>query len=139
MDEENKEPQEEKSTPEVVEQPANEAKEESKGMSVAALVLGIVSLVLICIWYISIPSAILAIIFGIIGRKKGARGMGTAGLVLGIITIVFIVIFYLLVLAGIATMFSLVKNADYNNINTTLETLNNTLGATINSIDVNSL
>ena len=31
--------------------------------------------------------AILAIIFGIIGMKKGGRGMGIAGLVLGIITI----------------------------------------------------
>lgn len=135
MDEEKKELQEEKSTPEVVEQPANGPEKESKGMSVAALVLGIISLVLICIWYISIPSAILAIIFGIIGRKKGARGMGTAGLVLGIITIVFIVIFYLLVLAGVATMFSLVKNVDYNNLNTTLQTIN----TAISSIDVNSL
>ena len=65
----------------------NENNTESKGLSIASMVLGIVSLVLSCIVYISVPCAILAIIFGIIGMKKGGKGMGIAGLVLGIITI----------------------------------------------------
>lgn len=60
---------------------------ESKGLSIAAMVLGIVSLVMLCVWYVSIPCAILAIIFSIIGRKKGGKGMATAGLVLGIIAL----------------------------------------------------
>lgn len=82
MDEEKKEQEEKAVKPEVVEeQKAEENKEESKGMSIAALILGIVSLVMLCIWYISIPCSILAIIFGILGRKKGGKGMGTAGLV----------------------------------------------------------
>ncbi len=59
------------------------------GMAVAALVLGLVSIVLMCIWYIAIPCGILAVIFGIIGRKNASegasgRGMATAGLILGI-------------------------------------------------------
>ena len=62
---------------------------ESKGLSIASMVLGIVSLVMLCIWYVSIPCAILAIIFAIIGRKKGGKGMATAGLVLGIIALAF--------------------------------------------------
>ena len=49
----------------------NENNTESKGLSIASMVLGIVSLVLSCIVYISVPCAILAIIFGIIGMKKG--------------------------------------------------------------------
>jgi len=64
---------------------------EQKGMSIASLVLGIVGLVLFCFWYISIPLAILAIIFGIIGKNKGGKGMAIAGLVLGIITVVIVV------------------------------------------------
>lgn len=62
---------------------------ESKGLSIASMVLGIVALVMLCVYYISIPCAILAIIFAIIGRKKGAQGMATAGLVLGIIALAF--------------------------------------------------
>ena len=60
---------------------------ESKGMSIAAMVLGIVSLVLCCIPYVSLPCSILAIIFAIVGKKKGGKGMAIAGLVLGIITL----------------------------------------------------
>lgn len=129
MDEEKKEQQEKEEgvKAEVVE-PKVEKSAESKGMSIAALVLGIISLVMLCVWYISIPCAILAIIFGILGRKKGGKGMGTAGLVLGILTVAFVIIFYMLVIAGVATMFSVLKNADYN----TLET-------TINAISINTL
>ena len=53
--------------------------EEKKGLSIASMVLGIVSLVLCCIVYISVPCALLAM-------KKGGKGMAIAGLVLGIIT-----------------------------------------------------
>ena len=72
---------------------------ESKGLSIASMVLGIVSLVLFCFWYVSIPCAILAIIFGVIGKKKGGRGMAIAGLVLGIIAIAVVV---LLLITGAA-------------------------------------
>ncbi len=64
-----------------------EGKQESKGLSIASMVLGIISVVLFCFFYISIPCAILAIIFGIVGMKKGGKGMGIAGLVLGIIAL----------------------------------------------------
>ena len=56
--------------------------EEKKGLSIASMVLGIVSIVLFCIWYISLPCAILAIIFAVIGMKNGGKGMAIAGLVL---------------------------------------------------------
>lgn len=87
--------------------------QESKGLSIAAMVLGIISLVLFCIWYISIPCAILAIIFGIIGKKKGGRGMAIAGLVLGIVALSILVIIYLLAIAGLATVGTALSTMPY--------------------------
>ena len=64
---------------------SQEKKEENKGYSIASMVLGIISVILFCFTYISIPCAILAIIFAVVGKNKGGKGMATAGLVLSII------------------------------------------------------
>lgn len=61
-----------------------EVKEEKKGMSIASMVLGIVGLIVF-----ALPCGILAIIFAILGKKKGGKGFATAGLVLGIIDAAF--------------------------------------------------
>lgn len=87
-------------------EPSNQ---ESKGLSIASMVLGIISVVLFCIWYISVPCAILAIIFAVLGKKKGGKGMATAGLVLGIIALGILAIIYLLALAGLATLTSAIS------------------------------
>lgn len=79
---------------------------ESKGLSIASMVLGIVSLVMLCIYYISIPCAILAIIFAIVGRKKGGKGMATAGLVLGIIALALDVVLVIGLMGLVAEIFS---------------------------------
>lgn len=80
-----------------------EPMKDKKGFSIAALVLGIVAIVLCCIWYISIPCGILAIVFGILGIKSSKRGMSIAGLVTGAIgLIVAIIIFFALVIIGMA-------------------------------------
>lgn len=71
-------------TAKVVEDP----KKEKKGFCIASLVLGIVALVFFCLWYISIPCGILAIIFGILGIKSMNRGMAIAGLITGSIGLV---------------------------------------------------
>lgn len=65
-----------------------EKTEKISGLSIAALVLGIISIVLWCIWIISIPCAILALVFGILEVKKPKRGMAIAGIVTGIISLV---------------------------------------------------
>ena len=88
--------------------------EEQKGLSVASLVLGIISLVLSCFWYISIPCSILAIVLGAVGMKKGGKGMGIAGIVLGAITIVLAVT--LLILAAIGV--GILSSVDPNTLNT---------------------
>ncbi len=70
-------------------------------MSLAALILGIVGLV--GDWFLGwlgIIPPVLAVIFGILGRKSGKnRGMATAGMVMGIIALALWVI--VIVLIGI--------------------------------------
>ena len=61
-----------------------------KGAGVASLVLGIVSLVLFCVYFFSIPAGIAGIITGCISVSKakavGAKsGMGVAGIVCSVI------------------------------------------------------
>lgn len=74
-----------------------EQQNEGKGLSIASMVLGIVSVVLCCLWYVSLPCAILAIIFGVIGMKRDGKGMAIAGLVLGIVSVAW----YLLAVLGV--------------------------------------
>ena len=74
-----------------------QAQQGSSGYSIAALVLGIVSLVFMCVWMICIPCGILAIVFGYLGRGGySGRGMSTAGLVCGIIGIGMNIMFIVL-------------------------------------------
>ena len=66
---------------------------DKKGFSIAALVLGIIAIILCCIWYVSIPCGIIALILGILSiifavkskNHYGFTAMNIAGLVLGII------------------------------------------------------
>ncbi|QGV78226.1 DUF4190 domain-containing protein [Streptomyces ficellus] len=66
----------------------------ANGMGITALVLGIISVVLFCAWGLGVVLGILALIFGIIGRKKANRGeannhgMALAGIILGAVGIV---------------------------------------------------
>lgn len=61
------------------------------GLAIASMVLGIVALVVsCCLYYISIPCAIISVILGAISIKnqKPGKGMAIAGLVCGIISLV---------------------------------------------------
>lgn len=62
-------------------------KQKIYGLNIAALVLGIISLVLWCVWCISIPCSILSLIFGIIGIKKEGKSMAIGGIVTGAISL----------------------------------------------------
>lgn len=54
-------------------------------LGIASLPLGIVSIVFCWLFIISIPTGILAIIFGIKGIKKIGSKLGKAGLITGIV------------------------------------------------------
>lgn len=81
-----------------------EGRNPRKGFNITALVLGIISLISFCWWYVSIPSGIIAIIFSIAGRNDEGRGMGIAGMVLGIIGLILCIIFWVLAILGLAAL-----------------------------------
>ena len=62
-----------------------EDKKKKSGMGVAALVLGIISIISALFWYISIPTGILGIVFGAISAKKIGSKLGKSGLITGIV------------------------------------------------------
>ncbi len=63
--------------------------EKSNGLGVASMVLGIIGLVLFWIPILPYPFAILAIIFGAIGRKNTSKkGFAISGLVTGIVSLI---------------------------------------------------
>jgi hypothetical protein len=74
------------------------------GLAIASMVLGIVGVVLFCIWYISLPSAILALIFGSISRQSKNRGMAITGIVLGIVCLGLTLLAFTLLAGLIATI-----------------------------------
>lgn len=86
---------------EVQQQPAVQ---QSNGMAVSALVLGIVGLVIGLIpflgWFL-LPAWILAIVFGAIGLKKEqSRAMCLTGIILGVGTFVYKIGFLILIAIG---------------------------------------
>ena len=67
----------------------------NSGMPVAALVLGIISIVTNLFWYITLPTGILAIVFGAISARKLGSKMGKAGLITGIIGLTLFAFVYI--------------------------------------------
>ncbi len=75
----------------------------SMGLSVASMVLGIIAIVMsCCFYYVSLPCAVLGVIFGAVALSKvskgtgDGKGMAIAGLVLSIISIVPAIIMIIL-------------------------------------------
>ena len=64
------------------------------GMPVASLVLGIISILSVLFWYITLPTGILAIIFGAKSSKKLGSKLGKAGLIMGIIGLALFAFIY---------------------------------------------
>lgn len=61
--------------------------DERKGLSIASMVLGIVSLVIWANFLISLTCGILAIVFGNIGKKRDGKKMAKAGFIMGIVSV----------------------------------------------------
>ena len=75
-------------------------------MNIASLVLGIISIVTAAFWYITLPTGILAIIFGVKTARKTGSKLGKAGLITGIVGLSLFVFIYsslilILILANI--------------------------------------
>ena len=83
-----KEIQENKETPE----------KDRKGLALASMILGIVSIVLFFIKFISIPCGILAIVFSALSLKSSKKGFAITGLTTGIIGIALMIVVYFFML-----------------------------------------
>lgn len=70
-------------------------KVEKSPMGVASFVLGIISVVTTLFWYMTIPTGILAIIFGAKSTKKTGSRLGKAGLITGIVGLSLCVFIYI--------------------------------------------
>ena len=75
------------------------------GMAVASMVMGIISLVLMCFWFIGLICGVVAIGLTVAAKKypAGNNGMATAGLATGIITVSIcgiVILYYLLILGS---------------------------------------
>lgn len=85
---------------------------DKKGLSIASMILGIVSILLGRNFLIAIACGVLAIIFGLKGKKMGGKGMAKAGFITGIIGVslqlVLILIGTMLGLALIGTIGTMV-------------------------------
>ncbi|MCI5586372.1 MAG: DUF4190 domain-containing protein [Lachnospiraceae bacterium] len=82
------------------------ATETPSGMAIAGLVLGILSMVCCCIWYVSAILAILALVFSIITvvKNKPGKGMAIAGIVCGAIGLVMAIVVVIGVIGYTRTM-----------------------------------
>lgn len=89
-----------------------------KGLGIGSMVLGILSLVLWCFYYISIPGSLVGIILGAVGMKKSKdagmnNGMAVAGLVCSIIALAIWVLCFIYVAMVGATIDSYFSSYDY--------------------------
>jgi hypothetical protein len=62
---------------------------------VVALVLGIISIVTVLFWYISIPSGIISIVLGAGSYKKHDKKVGLAGMITGIVGLSLCLLIYI--------------------------------------------
>ena len=90
-------------------QPAQPAIVPGNGMAIASMVLGIVSLVLFCVWYLAIPCGIVGAVLGAIARSKaveaGAKnGMANAGIACSCVALGLALLIVILGVIGLASM-----------------------------------
>ena len=91
----------------------------ANGLAIASMILGILSIPMVCCYWIGGVLGILAIVFAIVSKPKSGfkankmDGMAIAGLVLGILSLVFCVIYLLIVGLGIYTVQTDFHNYEY--------------------------
>lgn len=71
------------------------------GLAVASMVVGILSIVTICLWPISLMLSILGVSFGASSTRSKHHGLAIAGLVCSLISLVFCLIPILILAVGI--------------------------------------
>ena len=67
-------------------------------MPVASLTLGIISIVCAVLWYITVPTGILAIIFGTKSVKRTGSKLGKTGIITGIVGLSLFFLIYITII-----------------------------------------
>lgn len=92
----------------------NQPASSGKGMAIASMVLGIISIPTICFWIVGLPCAIVGLILGILYNKKNEHSpMATAGIVCSIITIALLVLILILYIVGAVSLSALAYSYYY--------------------------
>ncbi len=68
-----------------------DVKSRNRGFAIASMVLGIISIVCCCSYYVGLTAAVLSIVFAVVSRVRMGYfdGFAVAGLITGIIGVVF--------------------------------------------------
>ena len=73
-----------------------------KGLAIPAMICGILSIVIFCLYYLSIPLGVVGIVLGGIAKSKGYRGgMATAGIVCGAVGAGLALLFVIIAIAAV--------------------------------------
>ena len=95
-----------------VQGPGQAGPQQSNGMAIAGMVLGIVSLPLLCLWFIGLPCAIAGLCLSFVGKSRAREtdsggGMAIAGIVLSCITLALA---FIALVVGISLIGSILQN-----------------------------
>jgi uncharacterized membrane protein len=88
----------------------------SKGLAIASLVLGILSLCASVGWFCGGPISVVGLVLGFLGRKSAGKGLATAGIILSAVGLLLTVIVLGLVFRG--PILNNIYNQIYNQIGT---------------------
>lgn len=94
--------------------PYSEPPKKGKGLAIAAMVVGIVSLCAFCFWPVAIIGGLLAIIFGAVAIKSAGRGMAIAGIITGAVAIVLAILFIVLIVSGVVGLYESFGDYSYD-------------------------
>ena len=67
---------------------------QKSAMGIASLPLGIISIITAFFWYMSLPTGILAIVFGVKSIRRVGSKLGKAGMITGIVGVSICVFIY---------------------------------------------
>ncbi|MBO4815416.1 MAG: hypothetical protein J5507_00290 [Clostridia bacterium] len=80
-----------------------EINKKNSAMAVAALPLGIISIVLSLFWYVTLPTGILAIVFGTKSTRRFGSKLGKSGLITGIVGLSLFAFIYITMIIKLIT------------------------------------
>jgi hypothetical protein len=72
-----------------------------RGLAIASLVLGILSLCASILWFCGGPISIVGLVLGVMGLKSSLRGLAIAGIVLSAIGLLLVIVFGIIGLISI--------------------------------------